>query len=276
MTTKTQVRAVFLLAAACACVGCHAPTAAIRWTVSAPSPPARFLPCTIVVRHETHRFTVYLPPGYTPTQTWPVIVALHGSGECGVDGVKPAEAGLGEALRRFPERFPCVVVFPQTAHELRYWTDDQGVVLAELTQTVRQFHGDRRRLYLTGYSLGGSGTWFLAARNPDLFAAIVPICGRVAIQASRAHESEVHEWAVSRDPYAAVAGHIGRLPVWVFHGANDPIVPVTESRHIVKALRSDGGDVRLTVLPHTGHGVWVPAYADPALPQWLLSQRLPE
>ena len=276
MTIKMQARAVILFAAAYACIGCHALTVATRGTVPVPSPPARFLPCTIVVKHETHRFTVYLPPGYTPTHIWPVIVSLHGSGECGADGLKPSEAGVGEALRRFPERFPCVVVFPQTAHESRYWTDDQGVVVAELMQTVRQFHGDRRRLYLTGYSLGGSGTWFLAARNPGLFAAIIPICGRVAITPSRAHESEVHEWACSRNPFEAVAGHIGRLPVWIFHGADDPIVPVTESRNMVTALRSDGGDVRLTVLMHAGHGVWVPAYADSALPQWLLSHRLPE
>ena len=212
MTIWTQVQAVFLLVAACVCVGCRAPTAATRGGVPALSPPARFLLCTVLVKHDTHRFTVYLPPGYTPTHDWPVIVALHGSGECGTDGVKPSDAGIGEALRRFRERFPCVVVFPQTAHEARYWTDDQGVVLAELSQAVRQFHGDRRRLYLTGYSLGGSGTWFLAARNPGLFAAIIPICGRVAIKPSRAHESEVHEWAASPNPFAAVASHIGTAP----------------------------------------------------------------
>lgn len=149
------------------------------------------------------------------------------------------------------------------------------MVLTELAQAVRQFRGDRQRLYLTGYSLGGAGTWFLAARNPGTFAAIAPICGRVAIKPDRAHDSTVHHWVTSRDPYELVAGRIGRLPAWIFHGATDPIVPVSESRTMAAKLRARGGEVRYTELAGVGHGVWVPAYADPALPGWLLSHSLP-
>jgi len=265
-----------LAAGVYACAGCHGRVSAIHRAVSKPIAPARFLTCHIFVKRAARRYTVYLPPGYVPSRLWPVIVSLHGSGECGTDGVKPSGAGIGEALRQFPERFPCIVVFPQTTHALRYWTDDQDMVLAELAQAVQQYQGDRHRLYLTGYSLGGSGTWFLAACNPGKFAAAVPICGRVAIKPSRAYNQEIHSWAVSSNPYASVALHVGRLPAWVFHGAEDPIVPVSESRIIVSALKAHGGDVRFTELPHVGHGAWVSAYADPALPKWLLSQRRPQ
>ena len=272
MRIKTRVQAVSLVAVILSCSGCHGGTRA----VPAPASPSRFLPGRVVVRGETHRFAVYLPLGYTPAHLWPVVVSLHGAGECGSDGMKPSEAGIGEALRQFPERFPCIVVFPQTAHALRYWTDDQDMVLAETAQAVQQFHGDRRRLYLTGYSLGGSGTWFLAARHPGTFAAIAPICGRIAIKPERARDPEVYQWAASPDPFAATARHIGQLPVWVFHGTDDPTVPVTESRRMVSALRACGANIRYTELPRVGHASWVHAYADPALPPWLLSHRLPQ
>ena len=274
MQAKTQALVAILAAATLSCSGCHGWPRAIRGTVPASVSPARFLPRGITLRRAARRFTVYLPPGYTSSSLWPVILSLHGSGDCGADGVKPSEAGIGEALRRLPERFPCIVVFPQTTHALRYWTDDQDMALAELARAVQEFHGDRQRLYLTGYSLGGSGTWFLAARNPGKFAAVVPICVRIAIEPSRARDQEVYKWVTSRDPFAATASRIARLPVWVFHGADDPIVPVSESRRIVSALRSRGGDVRFTELAQTGHGAWVRAYADPNLPRWLLSHRL--
>lgn len=261
---------VFALAGFC-CSGCHRWIRRTHAVVPVPKASAQFVPCEVGQGRQAHRFTVYLPPGYTPKQLWPVITALHGSGECGTDGIKPSQAGLGDALRCFPDRYPCVVVFPQSAHDHRYWTDNQAVVLAELDQTVQKYHGDKQRLYLTGYSLGGAGAWFLAARDPGKFAALAPVCGRIAMQPARAFDPEVHGWVTSRDPYAAVAGHVGSLPVWVFHGQDDPIVPVNESRRITAALQERGGNVRFTELPGVGHDAWTEAYANPALPLCLFS-----
>lgn len=245
-------------------------------TPNSPLPPARFLTRTVIVRGQPHRYTVYLPPGYGPQAHWPVILSLHGSGECGTDGVLPSQGGLGTELRQRPERFPCVVVFPQTSQHLHYWTDDFDQILTALTQTVREFHGDPQRLYLTGYSLGGSGTWFLAAKHPGLFAALAPICGRIAVRPERARDPLIHRLVTARDPYAAVASRIGKTPVWVFHGAEDPIIPMSQSRRMVAALKAERGDVRLTVYPDIGHGAWPLAYDDPNLPRWLLARRLKE
>jgi predicted peptidase len=274
MQVKRTAQLSALVVAVCLCLGCHGRIRAFGGAGQVPASSGRFLSRTVIVQRQAHRFMVYLPPGYTASRLWPVIVALHGSGECGEDGVRPSEAGLGEALRQFPDRFPCIVVFPQTAHALRYWTDDQEMVLAELAQTVQKFHGDRQRLYLTGYSMGGSGAWFLAGRNPGKFAAIVPICGRITIMPSRAYDNTVHSWVTPHDPFTTVAGHIGHLPVWVYHSADDPIVPVSQSRKMTAALQAQGDEVHYTELRHIGHGAWVPAYADPALPQWLFRHRL--
>jgi predicted peptidase len=252
--------------------GCRASLA--KHTGSAGAPPGQFLSRTITVAGKRHRYTVYLPPGYSHKTLWPVILSLHGSGECGTDGTRPSEAGLGEALRAAPNFYPCIAVFPQTSQHLRYWTDDFDQALASLNQSVREFHGDPQREYLTGYSLGGSGTWFLAARYPGVFAALVPVCGRIAVLPDRARDPEIHQLVTTPDPYAAVAKRIGRTPVWVFHGQADPVVPIRESRRIATALKAHGGNVRLTEYPGVGHAAWVHAYADPNLPRWLLSQRL--
>jgi predicted peptidase len=253
--------------------GCRSSQA--KHTGPAVSPPGQFLSRTITVAGKRHRYRVYLPPGYNHQTEWPVILSLHGTGECGTDGTRPSEAGLGEALRATPSLYPCIVVFPQTSAHLHYWTDDFDQALATLNASAHEFGGDPHRLYLTGYSLGGSGTWFLAARHPGVFAAIAPVCGRIAVQPDRARDPLIHSLVTARDPYAAVAARIGRTPVWVFHGQDDPIVPVQQSRHITAALKAHGGNIRLTEYPGVGHTAWVNAYADPDLPRWLLSQRLP-
>ena len=237
--------------------------------------PGQFLTRSVNVAGRSHRYTIYLPRGYNRQALWPVILSLHGSGECGSDGVLPSEAGLGAELRLAPDRFPCIVVFPQTTQHLRYWTGDFDQALAALHQTVQEYHGDPTRLYLTGYSLGGAGTWFLAARHPGTFAALVPVCGRIAVLPDRARDPLIHQLVTARDPYAAVAARISHTPVWVFHGEADPIIPVMESRRIVAAVKSQGGAARLTTYPGVGHGAWVPAYAEPDLPRWLLAQHLP-
>jgi len=228
---------------------------------------------SVILNQQEYRYQVYIPPGYTSQQAWPIVLFLHGSGVCGTDGAAPAEGALGAALTEHPDRYPCLVVFPQS-RDIDYWTGKmETMALAILDRTIREFHGDPHRTYLTGNSMGGAGTWFLAALHQGRFAAVAPICGRIAIQPQRAHSTALRRWVESRDPYARIAERIGRTPVWIFHGNADPIVPVGESRNMAAALKALGGNVRYTEYPLVGHDAWDRAYGDPAFPRWLLAQR---
>jgi predicted peptidase len=111
---------------------------------------------------------------------------------------------------------------------------------------------DPDRVYLTGLSMGGYGTWSLAAAHPERFAAIVPICG-------------------GGNP--ADAAKLASLPVWVFHGAKDPTVPLERSKEMVEAIKSAGGNPRFTIYPEAGHDSWTETYNNPELYQWLLEQK---
>lgn len=150
-----------------------------------------------------------------------------------------------------------------------------AMALAVLHKAMAEFHGDPRRVTLTGISMGGYGTWILGKRHPGTFAALAPICG--GVRPPRffpvPKEARLPEGV---DPYLDTARRIGRTPVWAFHGKKDFFVPVEESRRMTRALQSLGGDVRYTEYPDVGHNAGDPAYADPELYRWLLSRRLPE
>ena len=149
--------------------------------------------------------------------------------------------------------------------------------LAALEQTIREFHGDRRRVYLTGVSMGGAGTWYIA-RRPRKFAALVPVCGEVARRSDDPFPSDpppdIARIIGAPDPYGAMAQAIGKTPVWAFHGSADDVIPVTESRLMVAALQRIGGNVRYTEYPNAGHDVWHLAYGNAELLRWLLKQKL--
>src|ERR1700687_3551652 len=139
-----------------------------------------FLNRSVSIEGSTHRYQVYVPATYRSSVAWPVILFLHGSGESGTDGLRPTEIGLGTALRRHPDRYPALVVFPQTPSEKNGNAVTARIALAALDQTRNEFSADADRVYLTGLSMGGSGAWYLAYQHPERFAALVPICGWVA------------------------------------------------------------------------------------------------
>jgi len=147
--------------------------------------------------------------------------------------------------------------------------------LAALDASMREFHGDRSRVYLTGLSMGGYSTWDLAAKYPHRFAAFVPVCGGITgpkmlpqIGVSLARDPSV------ADPYAETARRIGNTPVWIFHGDADPAVPVEESRKMYAALLAVHANVKYTEFPGVGHDSWLKAYAEPNFVTWLLQQHL--
>ncbi len=230
-----------------------------------------FLDRTVVVNGTSYKYQVYVPADWSSKKKWPIILFLHGAGERADDGMFQTQVGIGRAIREHRDRFPAIVVLPQCRKD-HWWAqfpmDDQAI--AALDAASKEFHGDSNRAYLTGLSMGGYGTWHLAAKYPGRFAAIVPICGGVLMpDAARIQPAE------DVSPYAEAAKKVGgKTPTWIFHGADDPVVPVTESRKMNDAMKTLGGDVRYTEYPGVGHDSWVKAYDEADLFTWMFSKSL--
>ena len=229
-----------------------------------------FLNRSINVNGNLHRYVVYLPENWNRQQSWPFILFLHGSGERGSEGMDETQIGLPQAIRLHPERWPFVVVMPQVPFNHHHWTDPDmmAMAMAALEAEIREFHGDRDRVYLTGLSLGGYGAWEIAKAYPHHFAALVPVCGGVF------WSYEPDRWREVNTLPAEYARAIGRTPTWIFHGSDDPVVSPRQSLLMFEALKSSGGDVRFWEYAGIRHNVWDRAYAEPDLPHWLLAQRL--
>jgi predicted peptidase len=193
-------------------------------------------------------YLLFLPQGYEQSkQRWPLMLFLHGAGESGTDLAKVKTHGPPKVVESKPD-FPFILVSPQSAG--RGWNSD--TLNALLNDVIRQYRVDERRIYLTGLSMGGYGTWSLAAAHPERFAAIVPICG-------------------GGNP--ADAKKLAALPIWVFHGSKDPTVPVQRSREMVEAIQAAGGNVKFTEYPEAKHDCWTETYDNPELYKWLLAQK---
>lgn len=224
-------------------------------------------------------YRLYLPPDYTPARPWPVILFLHGAGERGRDNERQLAVGLAPALRAHPERWPAIVVFPQAPEDALWMGDAAAAALAALEATRAECAVDPQRILLTGLSMGGHGSWYLAYRRPELFAAVVPVCGWVSrIGLSRdAAESPVPDAdaaAHGGDPFPALAARLRGVPTWCFHGTEDTAVPVEETRRAARALQAAGdGRARYTELPGVGHAAWEPAYGSAELAAWLMAAR---
>jgi predicted peptidase len=203
-----------------------------------------------VVRKVSYRYLLYVPKAYSgdPAQRWPLLLFLHGSGERGADLAKVKVHGPPRQLDGRGD-FPFVVVSPQCPDDQRWQADALAALLDDVTKKLRI---DRDRVYVTGLSMGGRGTWDLAMSYPERFAAIAPICG-----------------GALPDRACRLKG----VPVRAFHGARDTVVPLAESEAVVKAVRDCGGTADLVVYPDAGHDSWTATYADPSLWEWLLSHR---
>ena len=201
------------------------------------------------------KYAVFLPHDYDGTKAYPVILFLHGSGQTGTDGWRQTTCGLGPAIRQRAREFPFIAVFPQS-HEGTWAADsrDGKRALAILDEVETIYHVDRKRIILTGISMGGEGVWSLAAAHPERWAAIVPVCG-------------------AGDP--KVAAKIKDIPCWCFHGDADLVVPVRQSRLMIKAIQDAGGRPLYHEYPGVGHNCWDRAYATPELYEWFGPVDLP-
>ncbi len=235
-----------------------------------------FLNRTARVAGKSYRYQVYVPATFRSQKSWPVILFLHGSGERGSDGLLQTQVGLPSAIRQNNARFPFIVVMPQCSPKLTWSSPDMRLLaLQALDHAIKEFHGDRRRVFLSGLSMGGFGTWELAVAQPGRFAALVPICSGVRPLSDWPDlRVDIPGDPMSSDPYAEVARRIGKTPVWMFHGDADDSVPVEESRHMAAALKAAGADFKYTEYPGVGHNSWDKAYAEPDLVVWLLSKSL--
>jgi predicted peptidase len=228
-----------------------------------------FLDRSLTLRGTNYKYQVFVPDNWSPRKKWPIILFLHGTGERGDDGLLPTAIGLPVAVRYDRSRFPAIIVIPQCRKE-SWWREApmDEVAIQELETAQQEFHGDARRTYLTGLSMGGYGTWYLAGKFPGRFAALVPICGGV-IRPKELGGTPIS----SADPYEDAAKKIGSdTPVWIFHGDADDTVPVTESRKMAAAMKALGGEGHYTEYPGVGHNSWDKAYAEPELMTWLLSK----
>src|SRR5262249_35474586 len=159
------------------------------------------------------------------------------------------------------DRFPAIVVMPQCRKD-QWWTQDamQEQALKAFEQSAKEFNGDPERFYLTGISMGGYGTWSVASKHPDKFAALAPICGAIRTPAAVTIPGAAS--GADADPYSEAARKIGKAPVWIFHGGADPIVPPDESRKMNEALEAAGGVVKYTEYENVPHNSWDKAYAE--------------
>ena len=204
-------------------------------------------------REVTLRYWLFVPADYSADETkrWPLVLFLHGSGERGDDLELVKKHGPPKLLDSKPD-IPAVVISPQSPTERRW----NAAELAKLVEfAANNLRIDRQRLYVTGLSMGGSGTWSLLAESPGLFAAAVPICGRGDL---------------------AKIDAIAKTPVWVTVGAKDRDVTVKNNLDMVSALTAAGGVAGFTLYPDLEHDCWTATYEDPAVWKWLLSQKLAE
>jgi predicted peptidase len=193
-------------------------------------------------------YLLYLPENYEQEGSWPLLLFLHGSGERGTDLQLVKKHGPPKLIEA-GKQFAFIVVSPQCPKG-QWWQPVELTAL--LDEIVEKYKVDQDRIYVTGLSMGGFGTWSLAAYAPNRLAAIAPICGG----------GETY-WTQQ----------FSHLPVWVFHGAQDNGVPLQRSEEMVESLKRHGGNVKLTVYPDAGHDSWTATYDNPEFYEWLLEQK---
>jgi predicted peptidase len=210
-------------------------------------------------------YRLYRPKGHDSGAKFPLLLFLHGAGERGDDNAAQLKHGIRQFLAQ-QDKNPCFIVAPQCPKNV-WWsalrrgempqlqekpTEPMALTIELVDALRKELPLDETRLYVTGLSMGGYGTWDLLCRRPELFAAGVPVCG-------------------GGDPSKAAL--IAKVPQWIFHGDKDTAVPVDFSRAMAEALKKAGGEPKYTEYPGVGHNSWDKAYGDPELYAWLFAQK---
>ena len=209
----------------------------------------------VVSKKVAYRYLQFLPENYDQNQSkeWPLILFLHGAGERGDDLKKVKVHGPPKIVESRPE-FPFVVISPQCPTGV-VW--DADALLAMLDEVTHRLRIDEKRIYVTGLSMGGFGTWNLIGKAPGRFAAAAPICGG----------GNTRDFILPESKEA-----LQTLPVWVFHGGKDGVVIPEESKRLVEFFQKRfKSDIQLTIYPEAGHDSWTETYNNPKLYEWFLS-----
>jgi predicted peptidase len=208
------------------------------------------------------------PKPFDATQKYPLVIFLHGAGERGNDNEKQLVHGMNDfASDEVMSKYPAFVIAPQCPEgqawggisRLAKTQTPEGQLAPALDATLKavqelrkEFPIDENRIYITGLSMGGYGTWDALSKQPGLFAAAAPICGG-------GRTANVEKFK--------------NIPIWAFHGADDKTVPVERSREMIEALKAAGANPKYKEYPGVGHNSWAQTYSDPALYEWLFAQR---
>ena len=202
-------------------------------------------------------YLLYIPEDYNLTKKdYPLVLFLHGAGERGSDLEKIKVHGPPKLVAS-GNKFPFILISPQCP-ENRWWGEKLEILMLNnlVDYVAANYRVDKRRIYITGLSMGGFGSWALAAKYPDKFAAIAPICGGGNPQ--------------------EIAKKLRKTPVWAFHGQKDQVVKIDETKEIISALKKAGNKAKFTVYPDKGHDCWTVTYDNPKFYDWLLSNTLPK
>lgn len=207
-------------------------------------------------------------PAAKPDAKYPLVIFLHGAGERGTDNARPLVHGVKKfATDEYRRKYPCFVIAPQCPGGSRWvevdWALDSHTMPETISDPLRltmelvaslqkELPIDPDRIYITGLSMGGFGTWDAVQRFPEKFAAAAPVCGGADLDRLNT---------------------IAKVPLWTFHGAKDTVVKPQRSRNAVEALKKAGGQPKYTEYPEVGHDSWVKAYDTAELYEWMFQQR---
>lgn len=205
------------------------------------------------------QYLEYLPKDYKAQKDkrWPLMLFLHGAGERGTDVQLVARHGPMKLVREGHD-FPFIIIAPQCPEKQRWQPEP---LLQLIANAQKKFRVDPDRIYVVGLSMGGFGTWKMGINYPEKFAAIIPICGG----------GDTGEIVMSSIDHSEA---LKRLPIWAFHGAKDPVVPVKASEDTVELLKSKGvSDIKLTIYPEALHDSWTQTFENPEIYDWLLQHK---
>ena len=204
-----------------------------------------------IIQNISMNYLLYLPSDYDPEKEWPIVFFLHGAGERGTDLNLVKKHGPPMLIEE-GKGFPFILISPQCPKYL--WWADKIPELKEIINDVCGLYSvDMNRIYITGLSMGGFGTFSMAKAYPELFAAAVPICGGLKGEGGM--------------------DKVKHVPFWIFHGENDDTVPVDMSKKATDIIKKSGGNAKLTIYPKTGHNSWTETYDNPEVYNWMLKQK---
>jgi predicted peptidase len=205
-------------------------------------------------------YRLFVPPSYTKEQRYPLVLWLHGAGGAGTDNLAQISGDQIRGTRIWTNpvnqaEYPAFVLVPQSPGNWIEYVDrlspELRMVVGILESVTAEFNIDPERIYVAGQSDGAYATWNLISQRPDLFAAAIPLCGGGDSRSAK---------------------QLAKMPVWVFHGTRDDVIPVSESRKMIAAIQKAGGRPRYTEYRDAGHDIWTRAFSEPEIVSWLFAQ----